>query len=503
MSSADHNYHTFELPYQNNVGFDAEMAHVKKSRSSCCFFGCCLGCLGLILLFLLCIASIYYCFFGGGATLIVSPETTVITEPLKSDGKTVDFHQAMKDRIEPNVQADENGFRDVLLGYGQGVFVTDEHWQHAAMCKELGIDPQTPPTFSLFRLTPENIQQWLAEVGKGLDAVQVAAAKPHYFIPMIRQNEKDLVAMSRPQAVHAFHERLSDALNTRAYVQFQSNDVAGAWKDILASLRLFRRVTINQAWEEALGGRDNESLFAPVVEVVASLPKWTPELLEQAITDLESLPDWQDRQTTLTMTQFMMLDLLSATNDPSDLHHRLQLPAEMRQMIAALQVIAFDWNLVAKELNGEIKSYGELLEQASGKSLVEQSELLGLGEEPLAIPFSGEQQWESFLEDRLMQDMSLNPLFASGRSKLTGEIASQLVKWAVGEMYRLQMVEESRCQALRLACALERFRREKGRYPESLAELGLKPMLTNVNFQYEKWGTGYHFQNRMFQLERE
>ena len=208
----------------------------------------------------------------------------------------------------------------------------------------------------------------------------------------------------------------------------------------------------------------------------------------------------------LTKIQFMLLDLVSATNDPSDLQRRLHrtLPAEMRQAVEVLNVIAFDWNLVAKELNGAIKSYGELLEQASGKRPDDQCTLLrlrlpgGAHDSPVS-----EEKLQEFLQNYIESEQSLDFIFASGRSRLTGAfVGRQLVSWMAGEMYRLQLMEESRCQALRLALALERFHREKGQYPESLEELGLKPMSSDMYLRYEKTGTGYRIQNAVFRLEQ-
>jgi len=461
-----------------------------------------------MLLVILGLAAFVYMIVSGGAPLTVSQETTVIVEPLKSNGQTVDFHQAIQAMIEPDVPADENGFRAVVLGYGRETFVAgerhqanEEDWQYAEMCKALAIDPETPATFSLPR-PMQNDQQWLAEVGEGLDAVQVAASKPHYFVPMIRQSEKDFVVMSQPSAVYGFHERLSEALRHRANTRFQSNEVGEAWKDVLTSLRLFRHVTINQVLER----KDEESPLAPVAEVVATLSEWTPAQLEQAMRDLETLPDWQDRQTTLTMIQFVLLDLLSATNDPVDLQVRFQkmLPEEMLGMLPVI-AIAFDWNLVAKELNNEIKTYSTLLEEAAGKSLDEQFDQLSLRlpGETLSEPVN-EENLEEFLRNHIEAEKSLDVLFTSGRSKLSGTMVGRyVVTWLAGEIYRQQLIEESRCQALRWALALERYHREHQTYPDTLEPLGLQPMPQDMGFHYEKVDTGYRLQNKVFRLDKE
>ena len=508
MSSINHSDdRIFEFSQQNS-GFDAELAYAENKnvrRGGCCGCGCCLGCCGFLLLLILGLAALAYCFTSGGVPLIVSEETTVITEPLKSDGETVDFHQAIQIMVQPDVQPDANGFMVVWRGYGLEILDSidreDIRQQYLGMCDHFGFNPAELTTWSLPRWTPGTSEQWLAEVKAGLDAVQTAAAGPHYFVPLVRNHESDLVGMSQPLAIYAFHERLSVALRTRADIRFlEKGDIDGAWKDIFTSIRLFRSVTVNHAWLKAWGEKDNESLLTPIDEIVPTLSKWTPQQLEQAIKDLESLPDWQDRQTILKTIQFMLLDMLSVTGDLPSLGNRLgvKLPDEMQHALHIFQHIGFDWNLVAKEINHEIEIYGELLDKVSGKNLEEQFRQLHLRpvEEVRSMP--QQEEWQAFMTDHFNRTGE-NPLFASGRSRLIGAVMGFLGTRGAGEMYRLQLIEGSRCQALRLALALERFHRTEGRYPHSLEELGLQP--GGMPLQYERQGAGYHIGNMVVQLE--
>ena len=514
MSSNHHDNRIFEFPQQNNV-FDTELAYAenRRSRRGCCGCGCCLGCLGLLILIILGIIAFSYAILGGGADLVVSEETTIITDPdlLKSDGKTVDFHRVIQTMIQPDVQPDENGFMTVWRGYDREIFDfidrEDFRQQYLIMCDQLGINLQAQPTWSLPSEAPwapgahgvELAEQWLAQASEGLDAVQAAVAQPHYFVPLVRESEKDLVVMSQPLAIYAFHERLSNALRIRFLLESGTD---GAWKDMLTSMRLFRLVTINQAWLEELTGRDSETLLTPVAAIVDMLPQWTPEQLEKAIKDLESLPDWQDRQTMLKTVQFMLLDTLSVTGDLSALGSRIriEIPEEAQNILQAFQIVGFDWNVTAKELNRMMKDYGELLERVAGNSLEEQFNQLGLC--PIGEPHSirlDEEELQAFVTDYL-QRTGENPLFAPGRSRLVGAIQGFLGTRAAGAMYRLQLMEESRCQALRLALTLEQFRKEKGQYPNSLEELGLRPMALDMHLQYEKRGNGYRIWNMVVQL---
>jgi len=514
MSANQQDNHNFESPYQN-TGFDAEFAQPPRTRRSggCCFFGCCLGCLGFLLLIAIGFFAFWYCLMSGGAELIVSEETTVITEPLKSDGKSVDFFRAIQEMTEPAIPANENGFRDIFLGYGQAVFINDAGWQYAETCNQLGIAPQTPPPFSLPTFNPDSnsLPRWLDIVEAGLDTIHTAAAKPHYVVPLVRQNENDFVLFSLPVAVYGFHEKLTEVLRAHSYNRYQSEDIDGYWKDTLTTLRLFRFVTIHQAWLKALGWdarkvrileHDNEVwLLTDVDEVAVTLPKWTPEQLAQGIKDLESLPNWQDRETMLKTIQFMLLDVMSATNDWDGLLNLLgnNTESEMRQAtLGMFQMIAFDWNLVAKELNSKIRAFGELMKRAEGMSLDEQFELLQISKTDEELD---EEKIRALLEDYVRTTGDF-PLFTSGRSRLAGGVAGELVKTAAQKLYRLQLMEESRCQALRLALALELYRREHQNYPDSLDALGLKAMPVNVSLEYEKRDAGYRIHNKLFELER-
>jgi len=477
----------------HNAAFDAELEYGQRERrrGGCCGCGCCFGCLGLVVLIVLGIAALGYCLVIGGAPLVVSEETTVITEPLKPDG-TVDFHQAIQKMIEPDVQPDENGFMTVWRGYGKEIFdsihQTELRRHYLVMCEQFGIDPQAPAT-------------WV-DAGEGLDAVQTAVAGPHYFIPLVRQSENDLVAMSQPLALYAFHERLSDMLRQRADVRFDADDIAGGWQDILTTMRLFRRVTAHQAWITEIGERDNETRLTLVSDIVNTLPNWTPQQLEQAVRDLETLPDWQDRQTMLKTLQFMMLDMLSVTNDFPGLGNRLgvEMQWEDQMMLEWFQHVGIDWNLFAKELNHEMKTYGELMDRISGNPLEEQFSQLRL--RPVGTPFrmpDDEDEWRAFTINHLERTGEF-PLFTSGRSRLIGATIGHLGTWVAGEMYRLQLIEESRCQALRLALALERFHRTEDRYPQSLEELRLQPMPWDMHLQYERRGEGYRMWNRACEI---
>ncbi|MDR0521520.1 MAG: hypothetical protein LBH00_06670 [Planctomycetaceae bacterium] len=494
MSDARFSRYTSDLPYQ-----EPDLVP-KKSRRGCLLYGCGCGCLGLILLLLFGGLAVYfYCIKG--SPLTVSPETTVITEPRKSDGKSVDYYQAIQKMTEPAIPADENGFRSVLLGYGQAATEPQKfnEWLYPEMCKKLDIDPAAQPPFVLEPWIPAAPKNWLAAVSPGLDTVQTAAAKRHYFIPLVRQNENDPVLLAEPIPVYVFHKNLSDALRQRAKLRFEANAPAEAWKDILTSIRLFRFVTIKTALFDLHGnrtpkegGKENSSLLTPVEEIVQTFPRWKPEHLDQAVKDLESLPEWTDYRTTMKVLQFSILDGVSSADDIAGIIEKFNenpIPPEIKQL---LQVIGFNWNETAKALNGEIKRYEDELQAAAGDT-EKLSALLR------SIRFRmNEEEWLKIIQDGAFG----TPITTAGRSQMAGTLAGHIVNTLVGEMIRLQLTEESRCQILRTALAVEKYRRQNNRFPDSPEQLGLPKIGKNdLQIRYQKTNSGCSLGNDFFRLE--
>lgn len=320
--------------------------------------------------------------------------------------------------------------------------------------------------------------------------------------------------LSQPLGIFAFYDTLSRALRARAFYRFQSENesaVGDAWKDILADLRLFRRAAHQTAWLAEITDKMefDASRSNDIQKIAVTFEQWTLEQLDQAIADLETLPRWQDRETTHKIIQFTMLDIiqtLGAEGGFTNLQHRAYPPAvDTDSALQTINIISFDWNLVAKELNKTIKQCDELFAEAEGKSLNEQSNLLDLRK-------TKEQNNKDFIEKQTNKIVRAHfeshgiPgfLFASRRSNLVGTIlGGPLFTFMAKKMYLLQVEEESRCQALRIVLALERFHREKQQYPKSLDELGLKPLDKDMDFEYSSWDSGYTLHNNVFEYRRD
>lgn len=232
----------------------------------------------------------------------------------------------------------------------------------------------------------------------------------------------------------------------------------------------------------------------------------TSEQLKRAVEDLESLPDWQDRETTLKMMQYTLLDMLSVADNIPELISRLnqRQPLPNGQWIPE---VGFDMNLLAQEFNKHINDYREGWDQEedSLRNLIVQWRLRRSPEEN---PFDlGKQEYRNEVgrkaAQKLMQEgTSVNPLKASGRSSFVGAVTGALIVQGAAELYRLQMIEETHLQALRLDLALTLYRREHGKFPDSLEQLGLKPLLPDMEFRYSNRGNGYEIQSEFISYQR-
>lgn len=117
----------------------------------------------------------------GGTEITVSRETTYLTEPLKSDGKRVDYFTGIEAMLYPeNMQSDENGARLMVATFGapnllekhigEGEEVTPDETEKAYALQyyeKLGLDPNLEPQLKfsdpirlLSKLHDEAVIEW-------------------------------------------------------------------------------------------------------------------------------------------------------------------------------------------------------------------------------------------------------------------------------------------------------------------------------------------------------
>jgi hypothetical protein len=203
--------------------------------------------------------------------LVISRETTYITEPLTADGKRVDYFAAAE-RImyPPEMATDDNGYRMVVQALGPSAENTPE--DRFQIYEKLGLDPNIAPTLTyedpyvmLTRFADAQganvvpslktdlhgqlyqpwtlddlpmMADWLGESGSSLDVIAAAVRKPVFRTPHARPKENVLPAtlLSEMQRLRGFVY----GFQVRAHYRLAIGDIDGAIDDIVSGLTLGR-----------------------------------------------------------------------------------------------------------------------------------------------------------------------------------------------------------------------------------------------------------------------
>lgn len=506
-----------------------------KEQGGCGFCGCAcgVGCLAMLLTLILGGVSVYYASFKG-VPLQITPETTVLTEPLKNDGKSVDFFTVIRDRYEPKVGADENGFKTVLTAYGKSMFKAEygpnRDWQFDETCRAFGLDSGFEPSavyekptdylkapkpskreLNRMKQNPharemhENMgkylllaklgsapwklddqpkmKTWLDKVGPGLDIVREAAMKDQYFFPMIRRGENELCLLAvSPEAIR-FHDQLFQGLRIRAMLRLGEGELDEAWKDIFATIRLSRLLL-----------RENHPQAVTNI-MILSTQNWrgaqtflqqhngTDEQLARYISDLEALPGLPDRKPQLEKARFIFLDAMAAAHDTERIADSMNWVLPGSGAFGIFSAIGFNWNIIARHLNERFDEFEKRLDEQDPEKLMELFDTYGQ---------------ELFVEDEIeaMPEQKAGEIYfklltVKGRSEQMGQFGVRTALMMQNQFFRGGLVDEINRQLLRIAFALDRYKLKNEKYPDSLDELGLEPVMPILSIEYQKTEDGF------------
>lgn len=536
-------------PYRAEVDFNSYRAKTDDDNPSpktgCLkILGC--GCLTLILLTVLAVVFVER-FCISGVRLRVSPETTLLTEPLKKDGKSIDYFTVVETAREQNRPVEQNGFRTVLQFYGKNAvlygFLSQSSgfdWHYDELCKELNVDPMIPPRGKLvlpdsflpveeeesvqIKADDEHFPQaeeleaalssekqrlavasrpwtleefpkmknWLAAMNEGLDTVCTAVLgdgqKEHYYrVPFIRRNENEYCFFAYPVGIPLFHRNLIEALQIRAMYRLgtkKPEDVNLAWRDILTQLHLTRReeTAFNSSVTGAVMGfrHFTSMLFKDLLDNLSNLENVTTAQLEQWIQDVEMLPQFTDREKQLKEFQYFVLDAVGAA-------HSLKEAVEKwgndfsSQSFGVLGTIGFDSNILAKHINAGFAEFQTRLEAAKDYETL--TELLSPDANDADLKRELQKQQEA------LKANVLGWATVSGRSVNAGILAGKLFPKMFEGVLGRQLLAETNGEVLRLVLLLQKYKQEKGTYPETLESLNRKP--SNIPSQYQKTDKGY------------
>ncbi|MDY0166505.1 MAG: DUF1559 domain-containing protein [Thermoguttaceae bacterium] len=340
------------------------------------------------------VAMAMYVNLSHSRPLRISRETTYITEPLKSDGKRVDYFAAIRLATRPdNAATDENGYWLLVRHLGAGPDTAPR--QFALICEELGLDPssvrhdmqyQEPFAFldsyaksarfdeallDALRLDEQSrdeaawkldqwlhhpwtleelpmMAEWLEQNSPALDLVGRAVRKPTFYIPLLRQNEEEsLLAVPLPelQRMRSFARGLAARANHRIAV----GDIDGAIDDIIACKRLGRRVGHGPFLVDLLVGLAFEGI-ADAIGIAGSLEHPpTKEQLERLLAETDALPRAADAEDAMPSERYFALDFIQSMAHGKGSWDDLGLLNGPSTGI--LSRLSTDWNVVARRYN--------------------------------------------------------------------------------------------------------------------------------------------------------
>lgn len=249
--------------------------------------------------------------------LEIGPETTFVTGPLTSDGK-IDYPAALHQRLSSGVLPDDNAAVLIDRAFGPGAIPRELRSQYFEW---IGTDPlpdEGPYVVTQSALIQQNLNgvddagdkndqlmnefvqaqrkgwrdeahpvvlQWLQANAVPLDLIEQATHRRKYYSPVVTH--------SGMIAAESTIQNLREAvrlLSTRAMWRLGSNNVEGAWSDLLACHRLAR-----------LAGKRSPSMLAFMVAAAmnsvavggdAALIEhvMSAEQARQCIADFEQLP---------------------------------------------------------------------------------------------------------------------------------------------------------------------------------------------------------------------
>ena len=349
-------------------------------------------CGGIVLVL---VAAAAYVNLAHSRALCISRETTYITEPLKSDGKQVDYFAALqKATYPPDIATENNGFRLLVQHLGPSPNTSPEHF--ASLCDQLGLDAKSirPDTTyqdpyeylgsfcetntldqafldslpsdedskdDIIRLLERlgwpwtldelpMMAQWLEDNSPALDLMSQAVRKPTFYIPLARSTDEERLYVSDLACSERFQMTLfAHGLEARAHHRVAMGDVDGAIDDIITCKRLGRYVTHGAIADDLmylasiLGAADGIGIAGAL-----SHPPDRRQLqrLLDAENDLPSAPNVTDM---VLHERFLCLDLIQSLAHGETSWEEWGFTDEPPW--SYLTSLGVDWNIVANRCN--------------------------------------------------------------------------------------------------------------------------------------------------------
>lgn len=350
-------------------------------------------CLTLGLAALLVSAAVYFFLFRS-VPLKISKETTYVTQPLKPDGKQVDYLAAWEQEFSPkDIATDQNGYRLIVKHLGMSPDALP--FQSPLIYQKLGLPETTQPDMKLEEPYPflaayveseafdpklvemlressdgfegfedqrepldilydrlgtpwtlddlPMMETWLKENSPAIDLIGEAAAKPTFHIPLTPATTGPLIGMFVPELPRL--RNFARVLRTRARYRIATGDIDGAIDDIVACKRLGRHIGHGGTLVQLLVGIAAEGM-ADSIRIAGSLEHPpTKEQLERFVDEWNRLPPRVELAVPLLFERYSTLDTLQFIAGNRQLLADMQLPVNVSPHAG------LDWNVIAQRVN--------------------------------------------------------------------------------------------------------------------------------------------------------
>lgn len=462
-----------------------------------------------------------------GTTIKVSKETTFITEPLRSDG-SVDYVEALNRLASDGVTVENNAVALLAQTVGPDLFPKSMRKQFFA---KLGI-PEPPQQGSYFlsmskfskQIAGQNSRAYTDDLNKQhekgsqtpwspaelpklaawlefnkdpLQSILEATRRSSYYFPMIASadggSESLIIAVLLPLLQET--RSISRALTARAMLAVHQGRIEEAQADLLACHRLARLTAKGQTLVEGLVGVAIESVACRAGEIMLQSGRLSDAQLlkyQQALAKLAPL--WSAAQRINVAERFSTLDAttyiarqgvngMRAISDIAGGSNGAPSPSGFGEVFSNL-----DWNIVLKTINDE---FDQMYSAASMTRYSQRRTAMDNYNEHL-------KQVSNSAKRQLNELPAIGKADPKQASKVIADVLVALLLPAVEASQTAEDRGVTKLELLRVAVALEQFRKANDHFPEDLHEL--KPregqklptdLYTEKPFLYKRTNEGY------------
>lgn len=475
------------------------------------------------IIFFLLFAIVYLIVMQIPSRLVISPETTGLTDPQVDEHGNVDyFHELEKTYIDRLQPPEDNGYRDLLIACGprileQNALVDSVPWNNMQtdtngrnyfdnywipLCKQLEIDPYPRPIYldsrCLYSVAEElelksrtlpdgtvdenaidyterllnapwseeefpEAAKWLEERNPVLDLFGKSVRKPNFVCPRIRPNDGG-TGQILLYDIQGLRE-LSRDLQARIAFRIHTGDIEGAVHDVESLLILSRRHLMREPFfVTVLVGFSINSTTMNSVRLILESNALTAEQLERFATMLDSMPPALVPELCFITEKSMQYDILHRLPQLSSNERDIYFQSDY-DIVKTCVNLPFDMNIASKKLTEIFKDAG--YPDDAGESLFEEDT------RDVRMEFAAKFETVRNKNNDILDNLSYRNLFSLHcRSEI---VASAL--FAEGHFGPIFMNKASdrtgiKIQFARTGIAIERFRlRNEGELPEKLEEL--------------------------------